>query len=185
MEKKGLLLLLIIFLIESCVTPKWKINQVSSGDMHNVIDNILTDFIHTSHLVKKDSIYNLLITDFDSETLIIGVSIPSDIVHPSYKNKVGTYDPVFPTQYVIKGDKLFYWSDSTQVITQEILDVLQRYNHIDYSWSELPYEVLNIVNDDGIEGVLYFICKNNYINYEKTGISNISKRYKTPVLKCK
>jgi len=180
-----LFLFAISLLLGSCATSKWKEFLVSSGDINNIINNTIIDFINTSKLVKKDSIFDLLITDSNDGLLIIGIAKPSDIVRPSYKNKIGTYDNVFPTRYLIKEGKLFYWNDSTQVITQEILDVLKWYDHIDFSWTELDYEMIYGVHDDGVEGVVYYVCKNDYRNYKKTGASTIKKHYKTPKLHCK
>jgi hypothetical protein len=174
----------IFLLLHSCAVSKWEGTLASQGTINNAIDNVVTDFLHTSKFVKKDSVFNISVTDLNNNVLIIGIAIPSDIVRPSYKNKVGTYDNIFPTQYIIKNGYLFYWNDSTQVITQELFDVLKQYEHIDFSWTELSYEMIYAVHDDGVEGTLYYICKDNYKNYKKTGISNINKRYRIPVLKC-
>lgn len=42
-----------------------------------------------------------------------------------------------------------------------------------------------LIIDDGIEGVVYYICKNNYKYYKKTGANNINRHYKVPILDCK
>jgi len=181
---KIIVLLLVSLLFVNCAVSKWHETQVATGGIENAIGNSITDFIYTSKLVKTDSIFKVSVIDTNPDILIVGIARPSDIIRPSYKNKVGTYDDIFPTRYLTKDGKLFYWSDSTQVITQEIIDTLKRYDYIDFSWTELPYEMIHGVNDDGVEGMVYYICKNNYKNYKKTGISNFNKRYKTPILKC-
>lgn len=168
--------LLISLLFVNCAVSKWTETQVATGGLENAIENSITDFIHTSKLVKTDSIFDVSVIDTNQNMLIVGIARPSDLIRPSYKNKVGTYDNVFPTRYLTKDGKLFYWSDSTRVITQEIIDILKRYDHIDFSWAELPYEMIHGVNDDGVEGMVYYICKHNYKNYKKTEISNINKK---------
>ena len=181
---KLIFLFFIFLLLVSCSTSRWNESLVSTGNMDVVVENVIIDFIHTAKLAKNNSVFNVSLIDIDQDILMIGITIPSDVIHPSCKNKVGTYDDVFPTQFIIKENKLFYWNDSTVAITQEIIDVLKRYNHIDFSWVDLPYEMIYVVHDDGIEGIVYFICKKNYNNYKKTGISNIAKQYINPKLKC-
>lgn len=178
------LLSILLIALGSCVTPKWKYALVSTGNIDDAIENSITDFLHSSKLIKTDTVFNVLIENNDSEVLIISIIRPSDLIRPGFKNKVGTYDNIFPTKYRIKENKLFYWNDSTQAISQHIIDALIQYEHIDFSWSELPYEVINGVHDDGVEGLVYYICKNNFRNYKKTKTSNITRYYPAPTLNC-
>jgi hypothetical protein len=126
-------------------------------------------------------------------------------IYPREENKVGTYDKVFPTRYIIKESKLFYWNDTTQIITQDIITVLERYNHIDFNWKDAIIQDIilaignidfnwkdddfiltpQIVHNDGVEGIVYYICKNDLKNYKKKRVDNLRKQYKIPKLKCR
>lgn len=179
-----ILLFIISYFFVSCATSKWESNIKSIGSVDVAIENCITDFLNTSKLIKSDSIFSVSLVENNQDILIVGIAVPSDIIRPSYKNKVGTYNDLFPTKFLIKENILFYWNDSTVAISQEILNTLERYNHIDFSRTELQYEMITGVHDDGVKGMVYYICKDDYKNYKKTGISNIVKHYKTPSIKC-
>lgn len=177
------LLAAVFLLIESCATTKWKESLVSTGSINDAVNNIITDFMNTSKLSKMDSIFSIIITDTKDGIVIIGIGGAVNKIYPKLDFAIGTYDNIFPTRYLRKGNKLFYWNDSTQVITQEIVEVLKRYDHIDFSWSE-EYIIPPLVIDDGKESVVYYLCKDNYTNYKKTGGNTITKYYPPPKLNC-
>lgn len=181
---KTIFLSMCFFLLGSCAVNKWQNTLIQKGNMNDAVNNAITDFVHTSKWSKKDSIFTVTITDINEENVNVTIAIADDDVYPNSKNKVGTYDHTFPTRYIVKNGKLFYWNDTTQFITQDIISILEKYNHIDYRWSELP-EIIGGVHNDGAEGVVYYFCKNDLTNYKKSGVSNIRKHYKTPILKCK
>ncbi|MDU1891754.1 MAG: hypothetical protein E6767_13795 [Dysgonomonas sp.] len=181
--KKFILLLIIPVLMLSCATSKWKETLVSDGDINSVVNNIITDFTHTSGLFKKDSVFSIIITDTNDGKLIIGIGGAVNKIYPKADFKIGDYDDNIPNQYIIIEDKLFYWDDSKKTINQEIIDILKKYDHIDFKWHE-EYALIPLVIDDGAEGVVYYVCKNNYKNYKKTGANNIKKHYSPPVLNC-
>lgn len=182
MKKSILLLALSIFML-SCATSKWKETLVSEGDINLVVNNIITDFTHTSSLFKKDSVFSIIITDTNDGKLVIGIGEAVNKIYPKAGFKIGDYDDIIPNQYVIKEGKLFYWNDSKNITNQEIIDILKKYDYIDFKWHE-EYALPPLIIDDGAEGVVYYVCKNNYKNYKKTGANNIKKHYSPPVLNC-
>lgn len=173
----------LILLLGGCAISKWKETLVSTGDVNDAINNVITDFSNTSKLSKQDSVFGVHVTDLNKDIIIVGIMGATNMVYPRPENTVGTYDDIFPSQYLIKDNKLFYWSDSTQIITQDMINMLDKYNHIDFNWQE-EWEIPPYVIDDGKEGVVYYICKNNYMNYKKTGANNINKHYSVPKLNC-
>ena len=196
---KLLFLLAIPILFQNCAT--WKGTLVSSGDLNDAVNNAITDFLHTAKLSKKDTIFSISFSEYEDviynrenneviytptreDRLIISVGKAEDKIYPREENKVGTYDKVFPTRYTIRDGKLFYWSDTTQVITQEIISVLKRYNHIDFDWRK-EYDLPPLWHNDGGGGVVYYFCKNNLTNYKKKKADSMRQQYKTPKLKCK
>jgi len=184
MSKLKLFIVLVIFLLfDSCVVSKWKVDLISEGNVNDAVSNVITDFLNTSSLSKKDTVFGVLITDTNDGVIKVGICGAVNKIYPRKESKVGTYDAIFPTRYLIRDEKLFYWSDTTQVITQEIVSVLEKYNQIDTLWwssGGLPDYVI----DDGKEGIIYYICKNNLKNYKKTGSNTIRKHYNPPKLKC-
>lgn len=180
---KIMFLSMCFFLLGSCAVNKWQNTLIQKGDMNDAINNAITDFVHTSKWSKKDSIFTVTITDINEENINITIAVADDDVYPNSKNKVGTYDHIFPTRYTVKEGKLFYWNDATLFITQDIISILEKYNHIDCRWSELP-NIIGGVHNDGVEGVIYYFCKNDLTNYKKSDVSNIRKHYKIPLLKC-
>jgi hypothetical protein len=180
---KIMFLSMCFFLLGSCAVNKWQNTLIQKGDMNDAINNAITDFVHTSKWSKKDSIFTVTITDINEENINITIAVADDDVYPNSKNKVGTYDHIFPTRYTVKEGKLFYWNDATLFITQDIISILEKYNHIDCRWSELS-DIIGGVHNDGVEGVIYYFCKNDLTNYKKSDVSNIRKHYKIPLLKC-
>lgn len=171
-------------LLGGCSITKWQDSLIKKGNVNDAVNNAITDFIQSSKLIKNDSVFSVSIVDENDERIHIVIGVADIDIYPTSKNKVGTYDHFFPTRYVEKKGKLFYWNDTTQFITQEIISVLEKYNHIDYYFSEYP-EILVSAHNDGFKGVNYYFCKTDLINYKKSGVSNLSKQYKTPILKCK
>ena len=180
---KLFILLAVFLLFGNCAVSKWKETLISKGNVNDLVNNVITDFFNTSNLSKRDSIFGVLITDNNDGIIKVGICGAVNKIYPRKENKVGTYDAIFPTRYLIRDEKLFYWSDTTQIITQEIISVLEKYNQIDTLWwssGGLPDYVI----DDGKEGVVYYICKNNLKNYKKIGSNTIRKQYNPPKLKC-
>ncbi len=177
---RTILLSLCIFLLGSCAIHKWKSTLVSEGYVDEAISNAVTDFIHTSKLYKESDKFWIWIEEKE-KTIIVSIILAYDVVRPTLSNKVGSYDPFFPSRYIEQDRKLFYWNDSTQMLTQDMLSMLEKYDLIDYSYSDQEMYVGGMHND-GMEGMHYFFYKNDLRIYKKSRISNIMKHYKTPVL---
>lgn len=179
-----LFLLICFFLLENCAITKWQDTLISKGNINDAVNNAIIDFVHTSKISKKDSVFNVTVTDINEEKITITIGVADDVIYPNMKNIIGAYDNVFPTRYIVINDKLFYWNDTTQVITQEVFFILEKYNHIDYRWKEYPV-IVGGVHNDRFKGVVYYFCKNDLTNYKKTGVSNFRKHNKVPTLNCK
>lgn len=70
------------------------------------------------------------------------------------------------------------------MITQDIIDVLKRYDHIDFNWQK-SYDLPPFLINDSPEGFVYYLYKNNLRNYKKIESNTIKKHYKIPQLECK
>ena len=192
-------LLTFLISLESCAS--WKGTLTSSGNSNDAVNNAITDFLHTTKLSKTDTIFSVSFSEYENiiydhesnkvifipkneDIIIISISGAGEKIYPSEKNKIGTYDEIFPTQYTIRDEKLFYWSDTTQVITQEIISVLERYNNIDFEWKK-EYDLPPLGINDGGEAIVYYFCKHDLTNYKKMRADNMRRQYRTPKLKCK
>ena len=168
-------------LLSGCAS--WKKTLSSEGCSNVAVKNVIEDFIHTSRLSRVEDIFNITIQDINHGVIIISIGGAVNKIYPQTNNKIGTYDEYFPTQFLIKDGKLFYWNDPNTAISESVLTILQEYEHINFDW-EKEYGFPPIAIDDAKEGMVYYICKNNLINYKKTGANTIYKRYKTPEIKC-
>lgn len=185
-----------LFIIHSCST--WKKSLSTNGDIDVAINNSITDFINTSKLFNTDSVFVINIID-QEDFYIIGIGGAVNKVYPYIRDTIGAKNDLFPTKYMVIEEKLFYWNDPDQGITQEIIDILSQYDAIDLAWRDREYNIpLNIsdgeygenvyippmVIDDAQKGIVYYICKNDFTNYKKTGFNTILRHYKQPKLKC-
>ena len=105
---------------------------------------------------------------------------------PGESNKIGTNIPYFPTRFLIYHEKLFYWYDSTNVITLELISVLSQYGHIDSlnvnGFVGIPETSSEI--DERKKAAHYYFCKKNLRKYKRV-VTNIALNYyKPPKLKC-
>jgi hypothetical protein len=177
---KLLFLLLFFLLFASCTT--WRGALVSNGNLDDAINNTIADFLHTTKQKKTDTVFEITIKSIDEKIeMIIGRA--ENKIYPRKENKVGTYDKIFPTRYTIKNGLLFYWRDTTQVITQDIISVFEEYNHIVFNWQD-EYDLPPWVINDGYEGFVYYLCKNNLKNYKKKKTDVLGRRYRVPKLRC-
>lgn len=181
MKSYSYIIILFILFLSSC--SAWKASLVSSGDQNDAVRNAITDFLHTEKLSKQDSVFSVSIDTVNSEILGIGILGYEDklILHPD--NKIGASDPSFPTKYIEKENRLFYWYDPTSSITNDLMSVLLRYNKIDSSYVKGNYE-LSVRFDDSKRGVDYYFCKNNLVKYKKVVTSIAMGYYDPPKLKC-
>lgn len=185
-----------VFIMSGCAV--WKKTLSASGDIDITINNSITDFINTSKLFKVDSVFAIDIIE-NEDIYVIGIGGAVNKIYPYIRDTIGAKNDLFPTKYLIRKGKLFYWNDPEQKITQEIIDVLSTYNAIDLDWRDREYNIpLNITDgeygenvyippmviDDAQKGIVYYICKNNFAIYKKTGFNTIYYHYKQPKLEC-
>lgn len=189
MARSKLVLILILFLVLcGCVTSKWKTTLVSSGSLDDAINNAVTDFIHTSRLSKQDSMFSVDMYDMGSKMFRVG------IIQASH-NKIYTTvesefewvkDNTIPNSYTIRDGKLFYWQNPNKQLGQEIIEILKRYNQIDFSWRK-KYDTPPSMIYERIEFVNYYFDKDDYRVYrkQKNGQNSyrITKRLERKIIK--
>lgn len=182
MKFNCILLLAITFLVGSC--SAWKDNLKPTGDQNDAVQNVIVDFLATSNLSKKDSVFSIYVENLDNG--ILGISIGGDYnkIRPNPDDEIGNKTSL-PSRYAEKEGKLFYWDDSTQVLTKEVVNVLSKYN------------IMDSVNTDGVvelprfdsanhykKGVHYYMCENDLTKYKKVTTSKAMGYYEAPSLNC-
>lgn len=102
----------------------WKGKLISKGDLNQTIENSITDFLLSSSQSKKDSLFSIYIEDgsdyndyeINDGVFVFSISASTNKLLPTIENKVGTNHPYFPTRYIEKNNKLFYWYDPNSLI---------------------------------------------------------------------
>jgi hypothetical protein len=89
-----------------------------------------------------------------------------------------------PSRYIVKDDKLFFWWDDDYPLTEEMLDILWKYNLLCDDTDDkigLP----DFSTDDSLKGADYYFCKSDLSKYKRV-ITNIGLGYyQPPKLNCK
>ncbi len=142
-------------------------------------------------------IYDFLKTPLAKDNKVIGASliiedsldIHAIVVVPYYDDEEkwpigllqkykGTYcKGGIPTAYMEKSGKLFLWNNENIPLTQDMIDVLIRYNR-----TITDYEPWELIIDDGKQ-VVYYFCKSNYRKHTKRFRRRIWEN--VPCLRCK
>lgn len=168
-----------------------------------VIKIAIQDFSTKCNLFKKDSVFSVFFHDsvFSKPTLIpvnngeykdgrthqwkkgnlidgiVSVEIGSNDGYQLYYSE--QTKSKLPTRYIIKDGKLFYWWDKNNIVTEEIIAVLWRYNMLQ-TYSIIP----DFSIDDSQKGAHYYFCKNDLLKYNRV-VTNIGlEHYKPPKLTC-
>ncbi|MDE7024263.1 MAG: hypothetical protein K2O88_00070 [Paramuribaculum sp.] len=176
-------------LLTTGCNSSWKKTLCSKGDWEAMVRNCITDFIHTP-LASTDSVFFIMSIDdnyrkLDCKSLLIGSE--SEKLFPYPTDTVGCTKTALPTKYIIVDNKLFLWDDKNKPatpITQELIDLLERYNRLDWAWFLEELEItreeltpdLDIKQlipippyggDELSKGAWYYIDKNDYTKYKR------------------
>lgn len=179
--KYKIVYLVLVVLITSCAT--WKKELKQNGNENDARMNIINDFYYKHS--KKNTAY-LFDNDFDKHSNLYVFRVDkNNIPTPLRTDTIGAYTYFFPTQYLEKKERLFYWQDKEKVLTRNIIDKLTAYIKIDSSWYKKPYdEGPTISNGRRERYTYYFVCKNNISKYKKKKAIWIKKE-EYPDVKCR
>ena len=195
--------LLAFFLLLGCCSIKKYTMLIGTNLQEEAINLAIEDFSTKCNLFKKDSVFSVTFEDsvFYKATLIqvdkekyedgrthqwkrgnlldgvASVEIGGNGDYQFYYSE--ETKSKLPTRYVIKDGKLFYWWDKKCAVTEEIIEVLWRYNMLQ-TYSIIP----NFSIDESQKGAHYYFCKNDLSKYKRV-VTNIGfGYYKPPKLKC-
>jgi hypothetical protein len=170
-----------LFILLLCLIGFLNVNsQSNSNDLYETaIKNILLDFSKTK-IYKKGKVFDLKISYLDNELIYISF-LENEENKYLYSISKPIEDNILPSSYIEKDGKLFIWWDKTLKVSQDMFDILKKYNMLkddDGGW----IAILDPIMDDNKKGVNYFICKNDFKIYKRI-ITNKGS-IETPKLKC-
>ena len=179
-------LTILVFCLTFNSCSSWKKELKKERSLNAAIHNVVMDFYNTSLLFKNHSVFSIRISELNYNKLVIQVSPDQNKFLPEPLDTIGSFRGYLPTDYLIIEEKLFYWNDSTKILSKEIVNVLNKYNRIDSTnvngFQYIPEGAFII--DERQKGVDYYICKNDFTNYKKVTTSRAYGYYEPPKLKC-
>ena len=153
-------LILALLTLSNC--SSWKHVLVSEGGTNEAIKNAIYDFSRAAKKSSSDSVFYVYTKDLTSEVLGVNIFGTYDKVLVSTEDTITFSYQGFPTAYLENQGRLFYWHDSTQTVSSEVLSVFNKYNLIDTMIvnAYIPERTI----DHSKKGVDYFFCKRNLLN---------------------
>lgn len=189
-----------LVLFQSCALfPK---RQASST---NAIHNAVMDFSKTRRFHKKDSVFQVTFHPEVYKWIVTkkvggGIETAKGKVFQGMKAisifpnvgkfllsadvKVGLKGMIVPSRFIEVNDKLYLWWDADYPLTQELLDVLDKYHLLQDDEGGI------LTLPDGViihshKSVDYYYCKDSPYWYKRVFINKIMGDYEPPPLKCK
>lgn len=181
--KTNYIYIIIFIILGSCSSVKK--NMTIKGNLNDAIENAILDLLH-SNTFKKEQVFVIYTESINSDVYGISFMEADNKLLPNSNNKIGTNHPYFPTRYIVKNNKLFYWYDSNNFITKDLIDTLAKYNQIDSLNVEkfVGIPKTSALINDSKKGIDYYFCKNNLVKYKKIITNKAIGYYKPPTLKC-
>lgn len=192
-----------LLVLQGCSSISRSIASPNEEDLQNVATSIaINDFSKNCNLFKKDSVFCVVYNDsvYTKATLIhidsgqsvdgrthqwkkgkliegmVSVEISCSYYRHYFSEKTRNQ---LPTDYLIKDGKLFYWWNKNNTVTEDIIDVLWKYDVLQTD-SLIP----EISNDDSQKGADYYFCRNDLSKYKRV-VTNIAiGYYNPPRLRC-
>jgi|AGTN01.1.fsa_nt_gi hypothetical protein len=172
----------IIILICCSATRK----EIGNDEFRNeAIKIAINDFLDKCSLRKTDSVFSLSI--YIDNDAILGISISGvheNKIYPSSKDRIGELTDIFPSRYIERDGKLLYWGDSTRILSEEIVNILAKYNQIDSTFVNDEKAYPEFVIDEKIKSADYYFCKRDITKFKRVVTNKAMGWYDPPKLKC-
>jgi hypothetical protein len=120
------LCLITVMLVLGCASLKREL--IKSGNRNEVIQNAILDFSKTTRLYKKDTVFSVTTGDVNEEILVVRVGKNTTKLLLTADTRGGVKNKLFPSRFIEKDGKLFFWWDDDYPITEEALAVFKKYN---------------------------------------------------------
>jgi hypothetical protein len=149
------------------------------------INFAISDFSKIKKLYKHDSTFWISLYRVPKNDNIVVVEIVGNSIGKLLLTrdvKVGTKGR-FPSRYLVKNGKLFFWEDKDVPLTSEALAVFKQYDLLQHD-DNGRRKTASFTIDESKKGAHYYFCKNNFSVYKRV-ITNIGVGYYTaPLIKC-
>jgi hypothetical protein len=175
-----LVVIIFISIVESCAT--WKGGLVANGNQNDAVKNAVLDFLQHNRLIRNDSVFSIIIRNVSQNVFAVGILPEINKIPVITKNEIDYSYKAFPTNFIEEKGKLFYWKDSTQEESAELIDKLAKMNRIDTAIFG-RYLGERHINDSQKE-MDYYFCKSDLKKYKKVYSSIAIGWYDPPVLEC-
>ncbi len=197
--KKSILIIVVVLI--SCASSKKDFTKM--GGLDEAIQNAILDFSKKSRLYKKNSVFTVwaqdtlyrMVLDKSNEnkykwvegdlyeqTIAVSITASYNKILMTDSTKVGSIGK-FPSRYIERDGKLFYWWDSDQPLKQETLDALGKYGLLqddEGGWVKFPDMTIN----DAQKAAHYYFCRNNLKKYKRVTTNKGIGYYDAPKLDC-
>lgn len=153
-------------------------------NLDDMVEMAVADFL-TTQLSKKGKIFSLYFGEGQDEIVSFSIYDTDFKVYLTEKDTIGSRR--WPTKHLERDGKLFYWDDPDYHLTQDFIDVLKRYDHIQFvKYEDLMGGLYNDLHiDEKAKGAHYYFCKKNPRKFKRV-ITNIGiGGYDPPKLRCK
>jgi hypothetical protein len=177
---KIIITLFLSLFLSSC--SSWKKIMVTKGNQNDAVQNAIYDFLHFGKLTKKDSVFSIIIKNVNEDILGVSILREGNKISVITENEIEYNYRAFPTRYFEQNGKLFYWVDSTEKVSIELVDILSKMNRIDTVVTNKFFPIRS--TDDSQKATDYYFCKANLLKYKKV-ITNIAMGwYNLPKINC-
>ena len=146
----------------------------------------IEDFLDNCSLQKTDNAFEANVYIENDDILVLGISGTYGFkIYPSSKDTIGAETRIFPSHYIERNNKLiYYWVYSINLLTEEIVKVIAKYNQIDSSFVSYEKAYPDYLLDESIKGADYYFCKNDLSIYKRVVTRIAMGWYDPPKLNC-
>ncbi len=181
MNRKWIILILTLWLFESCVSFRDRL--IKTGSQDEALQNAILDFSNSCRLYKKDKVFVVQVSKNEYDKFIcilIGVNNMKLLL--TEQAIVGSKGKL-PSRYIEKEGKLFYWWDNDYPLTEEALAIFHKY-HILQDNKDGAIVLPEFEIDESQKDAHYYFCKNNLTKYKRVTTNKGMGFYDIPNLDC-
>lgn len=165
-------------LLLGCSSYKFTLTEEEKNDPVYVA---VQDFLRDPKFLKDSTVF--IITKYDLNDSIVGIEVfansdPYPLEEKDRKEMIGTTSNYFPSKYIEVDNRLFIWSDSTQVIDEELFNKLDSYDLVEYDMTKW------MMITGGSKVFNYFLCKTNPLIFKRIISRRVLFYLDIPKLKC-
>ncbi len=128
--------------------------------------------------------------EISDEVIVIDISPAFRKVYLTPVDTVGSVR--VPTRHIIRDGKLFYWHDPDYGLTEEMIQVLHRFNIVDsvgfadlFATQDERIDGYHLIEEKSKRGTHYYFCENDPSNYKRVITSTSIGWYRPPTIRCR